>query len=103
MKTTMNLPASCTALTDEEMTYTDGGSVTLLGFEFANTTAAVLTVGAVAVAAIAGVCIIKNVWDMINSSNPSSVIGSSLENGQSFIDQSLSAGQSFLASLTSSI
>lgn len=63
MTTAINLPANCQTLTEEEMMYTEGGTVEFLGFTFESPLSALLTAGATVVAAVAGFKVLSNVWD----------------------------------------
>ena len=89
----INQPASCSVLTEDEMTYVSGGNA----LETAAKAVIAIggAVGLTVVAGAAAVCILN----IFNPKAWADVISGSVEGGQNFIDGSVSAGQSFLDGL----
>lgn len=64
MKTNnMTLPASCTALTEDEGRNICGGTTEVFGMEFDDTSDAVISIGGIALVAIVGFNLLKSVWN----------------------------------------
>jgi len=63
MKDTMKLPAECAVLSEEEMTYTEGGkAVDFLGINFNSRLEAIVCIGLGAIGVIAGVSVLAGLW-----------------------------------------
>lgn len=95
MKNEMNmkLPANCAMMTEDEMTYVDGGS--------AITTVAKAVVaigGALGLTAVAGVAA-KGILNIFNPDGWNNIISGSVEGGKNFIEGAVSAGSSLLNKL----
>ena len=85
--TNMNLPAACTMLTEDEMSYVNGGFA--LDAKVIAIGAAVIVVGAMGL----------NMLSWATGSRDTNFIQDSINLGQNFIDGSLELGQGILDSL----
>lgn len=92
MKTNhMNLPANCSAISEDEMMYLDGG--------FELSASVVVPVVAIGAAVIAVGAMALNMLNWANGSSDTNFIQDSINAGQNFIDGSLAGGQGILDAL----
>lgn len=92
---TMKLPANCAVMTEDEMTYVNGG----FDFDFDFDVKNVIKVGAIGAAVVALGAIGVNMLNWFTGKSDSNFIDSSISVGNSFIQGSVNAGQDFLDGL----